>query len=370
MMPLRQPRVFRAPGRVNLIGEHTDYNQGLVLPAALDLECRVTAAPSRWNLLKARSLDLEPERSWPLGSFERHGDWSDYVAGVAVELARLGVRIPAAELEISSTVPIGAGLSSSAALEVSVALALCGLAGVAIPPIELALACQRAENHFVGMRCGIMDQLISLLGRQDHALLLDCRTLDKRPIPLPPGGELVIVNTMVKHQLAATEYNRRRQECEQAATLLDKSLRDATLAEAAALPDPLRRRARHVISENTRVEEFVAACASSDLQTAGTAMYASHASLRDDFEVSCPELDFLVATARGIGSVVGAGVIGARMTGGGFGGCTVNLVRPGAVDGFRSCIAAAYRERFAIDPQIYVCRTADGAGEQIDERPA
>ncbi|HYM10260.1 MAG TPA: galactokinase [Bryobacterales bacterium] len=364
MTALRPPRVFRAPGRVNLIGEHTDYNQGLVLPAALDLECQVTATPSRWNLLQARSLDIQPERSWPLGSFERHGDWSDYVAGVAVELARLGVPIPAAELEISSTVPIGAGLSSSAALEVSVALALCGLAGVAIPPIELALACQRAENNFVGMKCGIMDQLISLLGRQDHALLLDCRTLDKRPIPLPAGGELVIVNTMVKHELAATEYNRRRQECEQAAALLDKTmsgkpLRDATLAEAAALPDPLRRRARHVISENARVAEFVAACAADDLETAGAAMYASHTSLRDDFEVSCPELDFLVETARSL-----PGVAGARLTGGGFGGCTVNLVRSGAVDGFRGRIAAAYRERFAIDPPIYVCRTADGAGER------
>jgi galactokinase len=356
---MRTPRVFRAPGRVNLIGEHTDYNQGLVLPVALDLECRVTAVASRWNLLKARSLDLGLEQTWPLGSFERHGDWSDYVAGVAVELAKSGVRIPPAELEIRSTVPIGAGISSSAALEVAVALALCGLAGVELSRVELAVACQRAENQFVGIQSGIMDQLVSLLGVRGHALLIDCRSLDKRPVPLPEGCDLILVNTMVRHELAATEYNRRRQECEEAAALLGVSLRDARPADAAALPEPLRRRARHVIGENGRVEQFIAACASGDLEQAGELMYASHASLRDDYEVSCPELDFLVETARSIG-----GVLGARLTGGGFGGCTVNLVRSAAVVDFSRTIAAAYRKRFGIEPQIYACRTADGAGEE------
>ncbi|MBI3698541.1 MAG: galactokinase [Acidobacteria bacterium] len=347
-------RVFRAPGRVNLIGEHTDYNQGLVLPAALDLDCRVTAKPSRWPVLTARSVNLGLERTWPLTSFERHGEWSDYVAGVAVELAKLGVRLPAAELEIRSTVPLGAGLSSSAALEVAVAFALCGLAGATLPPVELALACQRAENDFVGMKCGIMDQFVAVLGRKDHALRIDCRSLDKRPVPLPEECSLVMVNTMVRHELAKSEYNRRRQECEQAAAQLDRSLRDTTLAEAEALPQPLRRRARHVIGENARVEQFISA----ELDEKGELMYASHASLRGDYEVSCPELDFLVETARGI-----EGVVGARMTGGGFGGCAVNLVRSAAVPEFSRRIAIAYRQQFALEPQIYACHTADGAGE-------
>lgn len=353
------PRVFRAPGRVNLIGEHTDYSQGLVLPAALELACRVTASPSRWNLLRARSLDLGLERTWPLTSFERHREWSDYVAGVAVELSKLGVRIPAAELEIRSTVPIGAGLSSSAALEVAIGLALCGLAGAELSRLELARACQRAENEFVGMRCGIMDQLVCLLGRKDHALFIDCRTLDKRPVPLPPGCELVMVNTMVQHDLTSSEYNRRRQECERAEAMLGGSLRDASLADAAALPEPVRQRARHVISENERVRQFVAACADSDLEQAGELMYESHESLRDDYQVSCPELDFLVETARDW-----EGVIGARMTGAGFGGCTVNLVFAEAAPDFSRRVDEVYRKRFGTRPEIYVSRPADGAGEE------
>ncbi len=351
-------RIFRAPGRVNLIGEHTDYNQGLVLPVALDLDCRVTAVSTSSGRLTARSLDLDAECSWDLRRFERRGNWSDYVAGVAVGLGKLGVSIPPADLEIRSSVPIGAGLASSAALEVAVALALGSLAGARIPPVELALACQRAENDFVGMRCGVMDQFVAALGRAGHALLIDCRSLEHWLAPLPAGCELVIVNTMVRHELASSEYNIRREQCEQAAALLGCPLRDATLAHTERLPEPARRRARHVISENGRVERFVAACQAGDLEEAGRLMYASHASLRDDYQVSCPELDFLVEGSRAL-----PGVIGSRMTGGGFGGCTVNLVRPACVPDFSKRISAVYRERFGVEPAVYHCGTASGASE-------
>ncbi len=353
-------RLFRAPGRVNLIGEHTDYNGGLVLPAAIDLDCRVRATPTGNGRLTARTLDLHREQSWPLDRFDRHGDWSDYVAGVALELVRLGVRLPAADLEISSTVPMGAGLSSSAALEVSVALALAALAGADLPALEIARACHRAENDFIGLECGIMDQFISLLARPDHALRIDCRTLDYRSTPLPPGCEIVTVNTMVRHDLAASEYNHRCRECRRAEALLGCPLRDATLDHTTALPEPERRRARHVITENDRVEHFIAACAAGDLAGAGRLLYASHASLRDDYQVSCPELDFLVEAARAI-----EGVHGARMMGGGFGGSTINLVGPAAVPDFRRRIAAAYHERFGREPEIHHCRTAAGAGELL-----
>ena len=351
------PRLFRAPGRVNLIGEHTDYNDGLVLPAAVDLECRVLATPATDGRLTARSLNLDREQSWTLDHFDRHGDWSDYVAGVAIELTRLGVRVPAADLEISSTVPMGAGLSSSAALEVSVALALCALAGAELPRLEIARACHRAENDFVGLQCGIMDQFISLLACEDHALRIDCRTLDYHPTPLPPGCEIIAMNTGIRHELAASEYNLRRQECQRAEALLGCALRDATLDQTATLPDPERRRARHVITENLRVEQFIAACASADLAQAGRLLYDSHASLRDDYQVSCPELDFLVDAAHSTN-----GVWGARMMGGGFGGSTINLVEPAAE--FRR-LATAYHDRFGRDPQIHHCRTAAGAGEVV-----
>jgi galactokinase len=351
-------RLFRAPGRVNLIGEHTDYNEGLVLPAAVDLDCRVRVTATAGGRLTARSRNLDHERSWPLNGFERHGDWGDYVAGVAVELQKLRVRLPACQLEIHSTVPIGAGLSSSAALEVSVALALSGLAGADLPPLEIARLCHRAEVGFVGLQCGIMDQFISLLARQDHALRLDCRSLAYRATPLPGGCEIVTVNTLVRHELAASEYNLRREECRRAEVLLGHALRDATLDQIEALPEPERRRARHVISENLRVDQFIHACSVGDLAYAGELMYQSHASLRDDYQVSCPELDFLVEAARRI-----AGVWGARMMGGGFGGSTINLVRPDASEIFRNRISSEYQARFGRSPEIYRCRTAEGAGE-------
>jgi galactokinase len=350
---------------VNLIGEHTDYNEGFVFPAALDLFCDVRAEEAADSQLTVRSCNLGEERSWTLAGLSNakpRGDWSDYVAGVAVELIRLGVKPVAARLEIDSTVPIGSGLSSSASLEVSVGFALASMAGADVPRRELALACQRAENNFVGMKCGIMDQFVSALGEAGHAILIDCRSLQHRSEPVPPGLQLLIVNSMVKHELASSEYNARRQECEQAVAILGRPLRDIAAGEwpalANKLPDTLRRRARHIVTENARVLDFVDACRQGDPARMGLLMAQSHDSLRVDYEVSCAELDFLVATAVNL-----EGVAGARMTGGGFGGCTVNLVRAGAAEGFRQAMASAYESRFGIRPEIYACQTADGVRE-------
>jgi galactokinase len=358
-------RTFRAPGRVNLIGEHTDYTGGFVFPAALDLFCDVRVEPALNGTLVARSRNLGEERSWSFADLpgaQPRGDWSDYIAGVAIELSRLGVKLVPARLEIDSSVPIGSGLSSSASLEVSTALALASLAGAQVPAKELALACQRAENRFVGMNCGIMDQFVSVFGEAGHAILIDCRGLEHRAVPVPAGLELVVVNSMVKHALASSEYNTRRRECEQAVKILGKPLRDIRAEDWPGLehllPETLRRRARHIVSENARVLGFVEACRRNDQAEMGRLMAESHRSLRGDYEVSCQELDYLVETASGQ-----AGVAGARMTGGGFGGCTVNLVRISDVAAFQQAVIRDYQERFGIRPEIYVCQTADGARE-------
>jgi galactokinase len=361
-------RTFRAPGRVNLIGEHTDYTGGFVFPAALDLFCDVRAEPASDGKLVASSRNLGEERSWSLADLpcaQPRRDWSDYVAGVAVELCRLGVKPVAARLAIDSSVPIGAGLSSSASIEVSVGVALASLAGVQVPLKELALACQRAENNFVGMKCGIMDQFVAVFGEAGHAILIDCRSLEHTAVPVPPGLQLLVVNSMVKHALASSEYNTRRRECEEAVEILGRPLRDITAAEwpllESGLPETLRRRARHVVTENARVLEFVEACRQNDPAKMGRLMAESHRSMRDDYQISCVEIDYLVEAAA-----AQRGVAGARMTGGGFGGCTVNLVRNDAVESFRAAVASAYKHSFDITPEIYVCRTADGARELQD----
>jgi galactokinase len=358
-------RTFRAPGRVNLIGEHTDYNGGFVLPAALDLFCGVRAEIAADGKLTVRSANFGEQTAWALGDLPNakpRGDWTDYVAGVAVELFRMGVKPTAVRLEIDSSVPLGSGLSSSASLEISVGLALASMAGASVPRKELALACQRAENDFVGMKCGIMDQFVSAFGEAGHAILIDCRGLEHRPVPVPQGLQLLVVNSMVKHELASSEYNTRRRECEQAVKILGRPLRDIAAGEwpslESALPDTLRRRARHVVSENARVLAFVEACQRDDQQRMGRLMAESHYSLRDDYQVSCPEIDFLVDIASGL-----EGVVGSRITGGGFGGCTVNLVRDGFAESFRHAIAPPYESRFGLRPEIYVCQTADGAQE-------
>jgi galactokinase len=343
---------------VNLIGEHTDYNDGFVLPAAIHFQTTVTISPREDRRLWVRSSNLNESAEFELGnrSARPRKDWTDYVFGVAVMLERAGRRVLGADLVIQSDVPLGAGLSSSAALEASAALALTQCSGLSLPRLELARLCQQAESEFVGMRCGIMDQFISLHGERGHAVLLDCRSLEHRTFPLPEGASLVIANSMVKHELASSEYNARRAVCEEGAGLLGvAALRDAASAES--LPEILRPYCRHVISENARVRQATKALASG-LTRFGTLMYESHASLRDDYRVSCAELDALVDLARRA-----PGVIGARMTGGGFGGCTVNLVKAECVDAFCAHLAAGYEQAMGRKPDIYVTRAVDGASE-------
>jgi galactokinase len=357
-------RVFRAPGRVNLIGEHTDYNLGFVLPIALELACFVARAPAADGMLRIYSEETGEERSWPveqIAALTPARDWSDYVAGVARELARAGFRVEPQSLYIRSTVPVGGGLSSSAALLVSSALAL--LADQPIAPLALAELCQRAEVEFVGLPCGIMDPYISIFGREHAALEIDCRTLRHVAVPLPEGVEIVAVNTMVKHELGESAYRQRTRECRAAAAAIGvASLRDAngrSLEQCAARMDGVVfRRAQHVISENERVQQFSAASRAGDTAVMGRLLVESHRSLQHQYEVSCEELDFLVDAALAI-----EGVYGARMTGGGFGGCTVNLMRQGSGENFAAEISRAYHERFGVIPRIYNCRPAVGAGE-------
>ena len=362
-------RLFRAPGRVNLIGEHTDYNLGFVLPVALDLATTIAMAPSRDGLLRIYSQQRQEMRQWNVedvkGLSPAH-DWSDYPIGVARELIQAGFPIQSANLLIASTVPEGSGLSSSAALEVSSALAF--LHGRNLNPLELALLCQRAERNFVGMPCGIMDQYISVFGRRNCAVEIDCRSLGHRLVALPDGVTYVAVNTMVKHALASSAYRERVAECAAAVDALRRqfpeveSLRDASPEQLAAvapkLSDVVARRARHVVTEDVRVGRFVEASATGDPGEMGRLMLESHASLRDDYEVSCQELDFLVDAAMKID-----GVYGSRMTGGGFGGCTVTLLRADAAPAFAAQISAAYQARFDMPPSVYACRPSDGAAE-------
>jgi len=362
-------RIFRGPGRVNLIGEHTDYNLGFVLPMALDLACLVAAAPGDDGLLRVFSDNLGEARQWPLAAvpeLKPARDWGDYIAGVAREVLRAGFAIEPVNLLIASTVPVGSGLSSSAALEVATALALLG--DRKLDGLELARLCRRAENDFVGMPCGIMDQYVSVFGRDNSAVKIDCRSLEHETVALPAGAEILAVNTMVKHELGQSAYRNRVRECGEAVEAIRRrrpetaSLRDVGAAEfeavAGEIPEVPRQRARHVVTENQRVEDFIAASHRGDLAAMGELFVASHRSLQHDYEVSCEELDFLVDTALAI-----PGVLGARMTGGGFGGCTVNLVRPEAAGEFRTRIGAAYQDRFGLTPQIYLCRPSAGAGE-------
>jgi galactokinase len=350
------PYRFRAPGRVNLIGDHTDYNEGFVLPLAIDLECVVTAEPS--DTVRLRSRELEGEYELPAdGSAEPRDSpaWSSYAAGVLRALAERGRPPVGIEATISSSVPVGAGLSSSAALEVALALALCDAAGFALPPLELALACQEAEQVATGVPCGIMDQLTSLAGREDCALLIDCRSLEFEPVPLPRELAVLCVHSGFSRALADSAYAERRRACEDAARRIGvPSLRDATLAQAD--DDP---RARHVVTENARVLDAARALGDGDLDALGPLLSESHASLRDDFEVSTPELDALAECLEG------AGALGARLTGAGFGGCVVALAHRTQAERVTAQAAAAYRDRTGLEPWTRVCRASRGAGPVV-----
>jgi galactokinase len=345
------PLIFRAPGRVNLIGEHTDYNDGFVMPAAIGFYTWVAASQRADRNLHIHSDEFSETLTLSLDELAgppRH-HWSDFVRGVAAVLQSSGQHLSGANLMIEGQVPIGAGLSSSASLEVASALALLSAARSEVAPFELVKICQRAEHEYVGTRCGIMDQFIAVFGQSGHALMLDCRTLDSESLTIPANARLVICNSMVKHNLAGGEYNNRRADCETGVSILRKSLpqvralRDVTLAQLEAhrkeLPEVVYRRCRHVISENQRVLDAASALRSGDLDGFGQLMYASHRSLRDDYEVSCSELDLLVEIAS-----KGQGVYGSRMTGGGFGGCTITLVESGAVEEFQETISRKYKD--------------------------
>jgi galactokinase len=367
----RAPRLFRAPGRVNLIGEHTDYNQGFVLPMAIDCETVVAAAARDDRRVRACSLNLSEEVQFDLDSPgpKRRGSWLDYLEGVAWDLGQDGAPLRGADLMISSDVPTGAGLSSSAALEVSVGLALLSVAGREFDPVRLALAGQRAEHEYVGTKCGIMDQMVATLGRAGHALLIDCRSLLAEPVAFDTADVCVVIcDSQVKHELSSSEYNTRRAECEEGVRLLREampnvvSLRDVSLSDferhGELLPETVRRRCRHVVTENERTLDAVCALRRDDLEEMGRLMGLSHASLRDDYEVSCAELDLLVEIANG-----SRGCLGARMTGGGFGGSTVNLVRRDSLTEFREAISLEYPRVTNISPNVYVSGPGDGAGE-------
>ena len=361
--------VSRAPGRVNLIGEHTDYNDGFVMPAALDFATLVAGAPREDRTIRVYSLFMDQTREFELDKPAPSGrhDWSDYVFGVAAKLEESGRRLAGADLVVWSDVPLGAGLSSSAALEVSVAHALIAAAGLPFEPVAAAKICQRAENEFVGMRCGIMDQYVAACGVAGNALLIDCRSLESRPVPIARNLRLVIANSNVRHQHAGGEYNDRRAACEEGVRLLKPhlgpiaALRDVTAADLdrhrRGLPDLVYRRCRHIVTENARVLEAERALKAGDFAACGAAMNASQSSMRDDFAITCPEIDFLADLAHGV-----EGVYGSRMTGGGFGGCTVSLVEADAVEGLSKTLIDAYRVAFGLSADVFVCSPSDGAG--------
>jgi galactokinase len=365
-------RGFSAPGRVNLIGEHTDYNQGFVLPMAIERRTFVLGATRSDRVVNVRSTNTSSEFSFNLdhpGPPQR-GSWIDYVEGTAQAMLRRGFAITGAELWIASDIPIGAGLSSSAALEVSVAYAFARLAGLEAPDlVELALSGQAAENDYVGAHVGIMDQFIAALAQEGSALLIDCRSLEYRVVPLEFGtARLLICDTRVKHDLASSAYNERRAQCEQGVLFIRskspevRSLRDVSWAEfegsAARLPELIRRRCRHVILENERTLLTTRALGRGQLLEVGGLLSQSHQSLRHDYEVSCAELDAAVEAAT-----AESGVYGARMTGAGFGGCTITLLEESAIEPVSAAIAARLHRQFAVNPQFFVSKACGGVQE-------
>jgi galactokinase len=365
----RPPRwIVAAPGRVNVIGEHTDYNDGFVLPMAIEryaiMAADTAAAPGKISIYdthfkESATIDIAAPVT------KGQPKWSNYIRGVLAGFQNRGVKIPALEVAFMSTVPLGGGLSSSAALEVCTATLMEAATGKTIDPIEKALLAQKAEHDFAGVPCGIMDQFISALGREGHLLLLDCRTRKTELVPMSdPSVELLVVNTNVKHELGSGEYAKRRAECEQAAKILGvTSLRDATADQLekakGKMSEVVYRRARHVIGEIERTTHAAEAIRQSNWPAVGQLMYASHAALRDDYEVSCRELDVVVEIAENIGYQ--GGVYGCRMTGGGFGGCAVALVKAAAVEVISKKIATDYHVKTGIEATIFASRPAAGA---------
>lgn len=357
--------LFRAPGRVNLIGEHTDYNDGFVLPIAIDRAVWIAARERDDNIVRMLSLDFDNTCSEfsldvPIARDDANA-WSNYVRGVAEALQQRGAKLRGVDLAIHGDVPRGSGLSSSAALEVCAATMFVEIGKLVISKVEIAKLCQQAENDFVGVKCGIMDQFVSTLAQENHALLIDCRDLSYQNVPLPRGATIVVCDTAKRRGLVDSEYNTRRAECEQAAKLFGvKALRDVSIENFQQreneLPTIVAKRARHIITENARVLQAVDEARQNDLKLFGALMNASHTSLRDDYQVSCAELDTMVEIAR-----VQRGCFGARLTGAGFGGCTVNLVADDAVESFVVNVSREYQTRTGRTPQIHACHAVNGA---------
>jgi galactokinase len=363
------PQVFSAPGRVNLIGEHTDYNDGFVLPMAIERRTYVACAPNGTSRVRAKSLTMGNAVEFDLNEPgpPRRGSWLDYLEGTARALIERGMPVIGCDLLVDGNVPAGAGVSASAALELSVGIALATLGGTAEPDrVQLALAGQAAEHRYVGTLCGIMDQYIAALGKTDAALLIDCRSLETKTVPIRLQGVSVLVcDTRVKHELSSSEYNLRREECTRGVAILAESLpgvralRDVSVADferlSGKLPDVVRKRCRHVVSENARTLAAAAALAAGDLKTTGRLMNESHASLRDDYEVSCVELDVAVDAA-----VAQPGVYGSRMTGGGFGGCTVTLVDNDSIERVTGAVKASFAARGWAEPELFASTACEG----------
>ena len=363
-------RCFRAPGRANIIGEHTDYNDGFALPFAVERQTFVRATAEDGGKVRARSdrfadaVSIDLSAPWS----GRRGGWSDYVEGVVRALQASGVPVAGCDLEVTSDIPVGVGMSSSAALEIALGMALAAVAGASLSSLELARAGQRAENAYVGVRSGMLDQLAIVGARAGHAALLDCRSFAMRQIPFAADAAFLICDSGVRRSLASSAYNERREDCAQGVALLRSfgskadALRDVDLASfervAPRLPERIGRRCRHVITENARTLAAADACSAGDLSTLGLLMDASHASLRDDYEVSCPELDALVDIARGID-----GVYGARMMGAGFGGAAIVLAAGPAAAMFAQCAALPYRQRTGRELRVYPTGLAQGACE-------
>jgi galactokinase len=360
--------VVRAPGRVNLIGEHTDYNDGFVLPAAIDRYIAFAGRQRSDRKVRAHSIDFQDSVEFSLDDIQKDAahPWSNYLRGVSKFLQDDGHQLAGADVVFGGDVPREAGLSSSAAVEVAATVFWQRLMGLELDPVYVIKLSRKAENEFVGVPCGIMDQFISALGRQDHALFLDCRDLTYRHVPLRGDVKVVVCNSGVKRALAQSEYEVRLRQCRQAvaqmatAGLAVKSLRDVEPSDLesarSALDELLLRRARHVVTENQRVLEAVEVLEAGDLERFGELMNASHESLREDYEVSSKELDVLVELAW-----KQPGTLGARMTGAGFGGCTVNLVRAGAAEAFAEAVRRGYQDALGLRAEIYVCRASDGA---------
>jgi len=365
----RSGRVAFAPGRINVIGEHTDYSAGFVLPASLALGTWTVAAAREDRTIRVLSEGQQETETFPLdvAPSAARKRWSDYIAGVTWALQQAGCKLRGADLIVASDVPMGSGLSSSAALEVSIAYALLTVAEASLSPLEIARACQRAENEFVGARCGIMDQFAATHGEAGRALMLDCADFSWKSAPLPATHCFVVANTMVRHSVAHGEYNTRRAESEE---LIDRMLRSMPrhrrLAELSGtevnelmreLPATLARRLRHIVAENRRVHEAYSALESSNVAQLGHLLTASHSSLRNDYEVSCRELDIMVEIANSV-----PGVVGARMLGGGFGGCTLTLVEVDHVEKLRERLRLNYVQRVGKEPATYICEFGGAGG--------